>query len=72
MNEIEFMTLEAQYHDRVGGYAGKSLTILDYFAAAALPVVYPKHSTDYEVARRAYDIAEQMLREKRNRLPPPF
>lgn len=56
-----------------GGLAVNSLSLRDYFAAAALPIVFEfiEHSNGPLLAQHAYEIADAMLVERAKRPPAP-
>lgn len=56
--------------DITGGAAKDSLTVLDYFAGKALTTLLMLPKADVEVATRAYDIAEAVLKEREKRYTP--
>jgi hypothetical protein len=48
--------------DPCGCYLDFGMTLRDYFAAAALPIV--RAATPAEVAKKAYDVADAMIMER--------
>jgi len=57
--------------DRENGFIGEGMTLRDYFAAKALPVIYTEFTNDDEsyanfdeIAEDAYRLADAMLKAK--------
>ena len=51
-------------HSEEGGISYKGMTLRDYFAAKAIMMLEIQYLADYEIAKRAYAVADAMLAER--------